>query len=220
MLAGSDSQLPEELDPELMSRLIAWFAPTPQRAPSREDEELRQMQEVRDRAIAAVDPQLHAHLEHKGELHAAMVRPLPPVRLSVDPAIARFDFAVWGLTTAGEILESERPDDIQYILRENSPQAVLRDLYRPVHPPGRVFYEETPLVPLPGQIHDIVTRAMATSHAADMTEGLSPSYILRVERDELRATLDAPWEESKPEQPSDLGSAVPDLDNLFWFGQG
>jgi hypothetical protein len=218
--ALADSDLDHQIDPDLMARLAAWFDPAQLRPPSESERKQRAAAERQARTAAAVDPALQRRLERKAERGATVVRPLPPLHLRVDPTISRFDVDAWRLPPSGELREVERPDFIPDLMQENTPQAVLRDLHRPVlPPPAHVMYEQTLLATTIGSVHDLVRETMQATLVADMTSDLSPRWVLREENRALRAILDAPWEESKPEKPSALPSSVPSAENLYWFGQ-
>ena len=221
-LTDSDSDLEEALDPNLLARLAAWFAEAPK--PTTEKEQQNAYNEARgrekDRAAAAVDPVLYARLEEKGYYYSSLVEPLPPVGLAVDPTIARFDLQSWQINAVDEIVDYERPDDIRALVSQNAPQALLRDLHRPVRPLPRMYLHPTMIAAGGGHPHDMVSRLMTTSYQADMTDTLSPSHMMREDHAQLADILAQPWENSKPEQPTKMGSSIPDENDMLWFGAG
>src|ERR1044071_8812274 len=100
----NDTKVKDLLDDATRADLERWFGlpsfeqlaeqgivPPPRPA---EDPEFAERRKRQDEALAAVDPVwLDAH-RLRVEAMAAMVIPLPPLALRVDPGIARFDHAM------------------------------------------------------------------------------------------------------------------------------
>lgn len=231
---GPDSS--DAIDPALIERLEAWFAgpatgfpppapdkpreasPTdgpPKRRPV--DERARQ----RERALAAVDPGLLEHLERQGDRSAEMLEPLPPPKLTLDANISRFDFSAWGLQGIGEPRDVERPDDIQLAVQERTPQAILRDLHRPVRWYGGVVLRPMDMgidrygAQSRAAIDDLVYQRR---YRVDPHREPSGRRVFQEEVAGIREILGEPWENSKPAEPRPVPSGFPDENDLRWFG--
>lgn len=229
-----DADASDAIDPAMIERLEAWFAgpatgfpPPAAEKPKRalppegpqppEDDRQRQ----RERAIAAVDPRLLERLERQGDRSASMLEPLPPPKLTPDAGIAGFDFSVWGLQGIGDPREIERPDDIQHAVQERTPQAVLRDLHRPVR-----WYGDVVLRPVDMGIdrYGVQARAAIADLVCQRRYRVDPHRepngrrILKEEAAEIREILGQPWENSKPAEPRPVPSGFPDENDLRWFG--
>jgi hypothetical protein len=167
--AGDGDDGGDKLDPALIARLEAWFgapttaqAPPPPPARRRSAEEI-ELERARRRALEALEHSaLAARLEQRGHSLATLVRPLPPVRLSIERSVTKFDLARWRLLETGP-REVERPDDLWDALAERTPQALLRDLHRPVMYFDEVEFEQIEVFP-PGSTS---TGEVRESMAAD-----------------------------------------------------
>jgi hypothetical protein len=185
-----------------------------------EDEELAARVARRERALAAVDRRLVAHLERHERGAAGLVARLPPApRLVVERELGAVDPAVFAVRDAGDEVAVERPDEITAALEQAVPQAVLRDLHRPV-----VHFGDIELRPRSLGIDRSGERARAELRAAlaERHGGLADlptgSQIMREELTALAATLAAPWEASRPEHPTSTARATPGAEDWRWFG--
>lgn len=230
-IASSDSKSSmEDIDPALMARLEAWFAgpatgfPPPASEPVRVPPRASRAAPARTTqkaALDAVDPGLLERLESQGARSAAMIEPLTPPESTLDPSIARFDFSVWGLQGIGEEREIERPEDVQFAVQDRTPQALLRDLHRPVR-----YYGDIYLRPLDLGVDrfGLVSRAAITDLVYGRRYTVNPDRepsgrrAMREGYAELRDILAQPWEQSKPENPRPVPSELPDVNDLKWFG--
>lgn len=223
LLAGRVSQ--EELDPETVAQLAAWFgAPLPAGAAPPELEGAAdprdEARERRARALDAVDPTFLAALESKwtqGERLLRVTAPLTPAR----PAPSKFDLARWDVRLGDEVRETERPEDIVDALKEPTPQAILRDLHRPE--------QQWPLRMLPKDLGmDIagldsrarLESALRAPLAVRMDDEPVPARMISEDMSALRARLDEPWGDSyiPPEKRRGPDSYVPTAEDLKWFG--
>jgi hypothetical protein len=141
-----DDRRAKDLDPAQLAELAAWFdlpshqvfAEQQQRKveESAEEQEWRENRERRDKACAAVFPEFLQHiLRHEAEI----VKPPPAVELIIDDRRMVTQTAVrleLERMERGEEVQTERsfviPPDIAGAVAQNAPQAILRDLYRPV----------------------------------------------------------------------------------------
>ena len=138
---NDDKKVKDLLDAATQADLERWFGlpsfeqlaeqgRTP--APPNEDPEFAERRKRQDEALAAVDPAWLDAFDRRMEALRGVIRPLPPLELRVDPAIARFDHAMLDQrSTVAEPREVERPPDLADALAERTPQALLRDLHRP-----------------------------------------------------------------------------------------
>lgn len=146
--AGRDDRRAKDLDAATLAELAAWFdLPSVQVVEERqalaaeesaESDEWRQAQERRAAATAAADPALIAYVSR----HETMPPPfktLPPVELKVDESIVlplvreQLDRLDQGDLAVMDERPYGVPTDIaDAVSRHNAPQAILRDLYRPV----------------------------------------------------------------------------------------
>ena len=132
--SGSDD---EALDPATIAQLAAWFAPAPAAPPpprrvDEDDAERRAYLEKLERACAAVEPAFLAwigKIEHAGD----GLRQVPPPLAAVDATLSAFDVSAWRLPGMdGEARTFPVPEDVEAAVHNSVPQAVLRDLHRPI----------------------------------------------------------------------------------------
>ncbi|HUH02386.1 MAG TPA: hypothetical protein VML75_10340 [Kofleriaceae bacterium] len=138
---ADDEAHDDQLDPALIARLEAWFgAPTtaieapPPPAPRRQVNDSEDHDRARRRRSAleaAARGPLMGAVEARGSGRATMIEPLPPIILTAERPPNRFDLSRWRLLTI-EPGEADPPEDIWDALAERTPQALLRDLHRPV----------------------------------------------------------------------------------------
>jgi hypothetical protein len=103
-------------------RVVAGFADEPEFS----DEEVAAIEKARAAACAAVEPAFLARIEGRGVAAGEVIRPLDPLHLVVERVhVHDYSPAAWGISTAFDLEEVERPDDLRDVLRENAPQAVL-----------------------------------------------------------------------------------------------
>ncbi len=187
------------LDDESLADLLAWFGdPHAAEHPGHGDEEFAAQREIVRNASAAVDPQLLAHLErHPAALAAMRFLPSPP-QLGSERVAPTWLEAELGASLA--VATVERPYDLNELLHEQSPQALLRDLHR-AEPPQ----------PCPLQLEELVDVAQSQSREAIVQALLERPTVASFQRlqpliDEnyrqLRRILTAPWEGSLPQEPA------------------
>jgi hypothetical protein len=226
VLAGRVPQerLEEELDPETIAQLAAWFGAPAAEVPGqnrreREDPELRELRERRSRATDAVDPALVTRLDARTSAGDEFIRlPAPPV-LNLERPLNKLDMNVWKVRL-GEVREHERPEDIPDLLQDRAPQALLRDLHRPVLS-WPLFLQPMDLgVDVAGQAAlTQVTELVHTRYQVRMAERPIASRLAAREMTELRARLAEPWSKIEiPEERRIRASEAPTADDLRWFG--
>jgi hypothetical protein len=203
-------------DPALIARLAAWFgeAPPPpaDRGRRARDAERARLAELE----AAVDPALRRRLEAWTEAADAMLR------LGDEPLIPRIGLESLAIAAEprreSEELEYAQPDDIRLALREeNTPQAVLRDLFRPVIRFGDIVLR--PIATGLERLAEDPTRPARELMARERTSPLEPlpQDLIAQDLADLRELLARPWEDSKPENPI-RASSVASYDHYQWFG--
>lgn len=155
---GPDSEAGQsDLDPALVARLEAWFgapttavepSPPPPRpvgnATSTADEERARRRRAALEAVSRGP--LERHIEARARRSAAVIEPLPPMTLVPERPPNRFDLSRWRLLHV-EAGEAEPPEDVWDALAERTPQALLRDLHRPVFYFDDVELERTEVIP-------------------------------------------------------------------------
>lgn len=212
------SNIDDIADPELIARLSAWFGTgdgvvttatfTPPPPPP--DPRLAEIE-------AALDPLLVDRLERLttvGDALLTFTRDL--LESAIDVSLAKLE--VPAELAPGEEPEYWQPDDIRAALAEhNAPQAVLRDLFRPIMYFGDVALRpvETGLERL-GEDPTAEVRA-AVRESATPQLGPLPAEMMAGDLAELREIMARPWADSKPETPSQP-SVMPDYEHYMWFG--
>jgi hypothetical protein len=93
-------------------------------------EEIKRTLEARQRAFAAVEPAMIEHLERHLGAGDALRRFRPDLPLRIAPE--RFEIRVVTMVAA-EVTEASPPPWMADTLSENVPQALLRDLHRPIY---------------------------------------------------------------------------------------
>lgn len=207
-------------DPAMQSKLAQWFGGaegqkvTAIKAAETVDEndpalglftaaEVEERRKQIEKASAAADPALVAFLEAQAEYFAQALKPRPEPKLTMDNIQARdFSPPAWGLRLAGDERIVERPDDVKDALADSTPQAVLRDLYRPEPRVGpirlRPMALDELLDPETGRrwVREMFAQSYKWSPGATMTQQIRESQV------ELRLRLTEPWEKfEKPVRP-------------------
>ena len=138
-LLTGQQQLDEVVDEATRKELERWFGMPSAEAldaepPKPKDRDLEEAKKRRAWAIEAVDPALLAQIEARiADRSDQLVQFKPDVEVHVDPTIAQFDHAMLAkVAVVADPREVERPDDLQDELKSVAPQALLRDLHRPV----------------------------------------------------------------------------------------
>jgi hypothetical protein len=147
LLGRSRAELEEALDPATMAQLESWFD-MPNLAAAEEQQERVEEQAEEDKALAArleriaaacaaSDPAFIARIErHKG----ADIRHTPEFELApiiderlLNPVVRATLDRQFAEEPIADLRSYEAPRDVDEILaKHNAPQAILRDLYRPV----------------------------------------------------------------------------------------
>ncbi len=223
--SGSDRDRPRALagvDPAFIDHLIERHG-APRQAPplSWDEKERREIIARRDRAMAAADPELVAHLERHGR-DGDRLRRLPDADpLPARPSIARLDLDAWAIRQMGEERELEPPEELRRALGHRTPQAFLRDLHRPVQAFGEVELRRvespTSSALALARIRAAVRGAMEHRSRDDALQPLATQLMTEGMR-ELRTILARPWGESRPTKPLPLPRSYPGLEDSMWFG--
>jgi len=213
------------VDPAMAARLRAFFgeAPAPRKPrwqppPGWEaPPDASDRQERRQRALAAVDPGLVAAVSDRGASYGRTATPPAPPAPVLDLDLPRFDLGAWGLTFAGEAREVERPDDLRDALAEATPQALLRDLHRPVLT-FRIAIHPVRLAD-PGVAAERVRDAIQGDYQVHMAELRLASAVAATDgADRRRVIWRSAWADAKPAVPSPVPKQLPDANDFRWFG--
>ncbi len=221
-------------DPSLEARLAQQFGTSgPPQASSSKNQALRprprtlspqeQRQQSMRKAATHADPALLTRLEHQGKTAANMatlhkLRTPPPV-LAVEAPLRDFDVAEWGLRSGSEELYRERPPDIDAALEQNSPQAVLRDLYRPVsHFPAPILKLQDLGIDRTGsRARHTVDETMRASYTVRIDQAPLAKDCIAKDMANLRNQLHEPWDNIQlPTRPQLDPQALAALDHQ-WF---
>ncbi|MCG8423794.1 MAG: hypothetical protein MJE77_38350 [Proteobacteria bacterium] len=183
------------------------------------DPELRELWRRRRRAMAAVDPDFLAKLESLTDQVEGLIDLPEPMQLTVETPLERFDLAVWKLTLL-DVRECDIPEGLRDALREQTPQAVLRDLYRSESSWSIVMRPMDLGVDFAGTRARVeIARALTTRYDMAMHEHRLASAIVVETMADLRARLRQPWEDSfVPESERTSVSYVPTAEDMRWFG--
>jgi hypothetical protein len=205
-----DDDLLAKNDPALLAELASWFErpsipmlEEQQRAAAEagqesfEESEWRETRERRDKAAAAADPGLLARLWDR-DTAPPPFEPRPPVSLTLDETIAlalvraELDRAVRTDPLAPERAFGVPPDIVALVSEDNAPQALLRDLYRPVTDYERRF--ESPFGDIELPDFEAAAKVRAALRETLAVEWLTPPMdTLDSIRVELHQILDLPW---------------------------
>ncbi len=231
-ILSDDEEATPDVDPALVARLETWFGPLGVSA-DQPDESPRIPGHIwsppdnphqewrRARALeAAGRGELWPRIEARGQSYGKMIAPLPPMELGIDPGIARLDLEVWPVRPADGPSELMRPEDLSEELREQVPQAVLRDLHRPEPEVGPIELERVSLVEETGvRPLETVRAIIDTRYRIDICALLDTPAQIRAATAEMRQRIDGtPWADARPEKPSAFPSSNP-ADLMKWFGE-
>jgi hypothetical protein len=138
-LLTGQQQLDEVVDEATRKELERWFGLPSAEASEAEpekpkDAELEEAKKRRAAAIDAVDARLLSRIERRiSDRSAELIQFVPDLEVHVDPEVAFFDQNMLAkIAVVADPREVERPDDLADELKSCAPQALLRDLHRPV----------------------------------------------------------------------------------------
>lgn len=217
---------PEQLDPQTVAQLAAWFG-TPAvgddlpmtEAQQAEAEYLDNRQKNREKIEDAADPAFLAKFEAKRSQGDSFIKLPEALTLPIETALSKFDLDTWGLPTV-ELREVERPDEIIDGLRETVPQALLRDLHRPVFGWQPLFLPVDVGVDIGGADATRATHELVvTPYQVRMDEQPIASKDGAALLEDLQHRLDEPWDEIEiPKERLERGSETPGPEDFKWFG--
>jgi hypothetical protein len=175
----------------------------------------------REAALAAVDPGLRDRIEahDRAAVQRLEAGPRPPPT-PVDRPTERIPVGALEVRGIGEAETWERDDGVSAALKIAVPQAVLRDLHRPVRHFGDVemHIRSIGIDRFGSGALDAAREALALRVGLEVREPIA-SRAGRVELDALRAALALPWADSKPARPtSDKRRGLPGASDWRWFG--
>lgn len=221
LMSGEVSQA--DLDPQTIAELAAWFGPPRSAAPSPEAEhtspELEEVRARRERAMEAVDPAFLAAIEERARQRATVLSPKEPPRLAIELAETHFvDFSAWSLGLT-EIGTRQIPDEIHEALAERSPQAILRDLHRPVASWPLSLAPKTIYGDPDGSEGSQRRRALIQQRYQIRAQELPhASKEAKKELAGLRERLEEPWETIYiPEDKRHASSTTPSAEHFAWM---
>lgn len=138
-LLTGQQQLDEVVDEATRKELERWFGLPSAEALEAEpekpnDAELEAAKKRRAAAIDAVDARFLARIEYRiADRSDELIQFHPDLEVHVDPGVAFFDQTMLAkIAVVADPREVERPDDLADELKSVAPQALLRDLHRPV----------------------------------------------------------------------------------------
>lgn len=150
-------------------------------------------------ALAAVDPALLEAHRRRTEKMADAIKPPQEAALYLDPDMVQLDTAM--IAQRGAIAEPrdvERPPDIEGVLSDCTPQALLRDLHRPELEFDKAFEHVDLMESYRLDLAANIDEAMATStrppppQASLFDEGCALLRALRVELKQPWHTIETP----------------------------
>ena len=216
----------EELDPETIAQLAAWFGPpqagvvVPQSQPVEDDTPFRkERREIAAKVEAALDHGLATRLESMREAGDDFINLPEPMTLGIEREIAALDMSVWRVRTV-ETRDRERPDEVVDALTERAPQAILRDLHRPVLSWPYLMLPQELGIDVGGldatkRVHEIATTSYRVRMAEFPTAFQEGYQILR----DLYQHIDEPWDEIEiPEERRSASSQARTAEDMMWFG--
>lgn len=226
--SGSDSpggRLDERaIDRVLLAQLIARHGEPPRARPlSAEEAERLELVARRDRAIAAADPTLVAHLERherSSDELCGVARAAAALETAAESRAGGPRRAAIRVRELGEVRETDVPEDLFDAMENRTPQAFLRDLHRPVQHFGEVTLRRRPIATAAGslaQVRAAVSAAMSLRAGAAAAIRLA-SPEAHAGMAELRQVLSRPWEDSRPENPLPPPRQAPSAEDMMWFG--
>lgn len=208
--AGRDDRRAKDLDAATLAELAAWFElPSVQvveeqqarvAEESAESDEWRVARERREAATAAADPLLIAYVS-RHETTPPPFKPLPPLELKLDESIVLpYVRAQLDRLDQGDLaVMDERPygvptDIADAVSRHNAPQAILRDLYRPVSDFSVRFespfdMDDLPTVDPSAEIREALRTHLTVVWLEPAMNTLDDTWR------ELDEILDRPWDE-------------------------
>ena len=217
----------DELDPVTIAQLAAWFgAPAsgvvvPQTADAAdEDDSLWRERRERERHVeASVDHKLMAKLHAWIEKSDGLTHLPPPMTLGIEREMSRLDMSVWRVRSV-ETVERERPEDIADGLKEPVPQAVLRDLHRPVMNWRYLLLEQSLGMDVGGmQSIERIRETTHTPYRVRMEQELIASQLVYRDMRDLANQLEEPWDEIEiPEENRSTSSLGRTPEDILWFG--
>jgi hypothetical protein len=200
-LLSGESELEEVVDEATRRELERWFGLPSADALDAEpdkprDADLAAAKERRANATAAVDPGLLGRIDKRiADWSEEIFQFKPNLEVHVDPGVALFDTAMLAkIAVVADPRDFERPDDLADEMKSCAPQALLRDLHRPVTD-FSVSFERVDIAAQ--QRLDIVAEvktAMATSWKLPPL-GRSPFLDCRELLEETRKQRNQSWPE-------------------------
>jgi hypothetical protein len=171
------------------------------------------------RAAATADAALLAHLEgYPARARRLLSREQVPFEPPRGDALSRFRLDTWQLRLAGEPREVERPPQLADDLQERTPQAILRDLHRPVRMIPPIKLRPVVVGADPGAGSARTRKAMVARYAVRMAQHRLAAAIGAEALAELRDLLAKPWEPALPEDEARRASLEPGPEDAHWFG--
>jgi hypothetical protein len=214
------SDSPEEVDPDLVASLHSWFdgpalgmdqllgerdGAVEEESEESEEEDEPPAEERRfgrgGITMNDINPELHAHVLGWADRGKALLTwSQKRMHLSIEDDPSQLD-----------VVESADPDEereypipwyMQAAMAQNTPQSLLRDLARyEIDLSDRIVFEEhqMPIAGL-GQVQSENKATMTASYRQLISRAPLNLELMDEAWADLRAILDAPWEDSKPEQ--------------------
>lgn len=196
--------LEELVDPATAAQLERWFG-LPSFAQVEagevklvEDPEVVAIRERRQRLAEEIDPAFLAALDKRYTLPEGTFKFVPEIE-PFNTRMALFDATRY--LVEGDVLPEERtydtPEDIYDALKENAPQALLRDLHRPetdFDQPVDEFWQEEEQEAPPPLVMDIAARTREAINFRFEFQPFEPIDASRL-REDFLSEVRAPWPE-------------------------
>lgn len=149
--------------------------------------------EKRAETLAAVSDWMLAALDYRHHHAWDVIMFKPMIDVRIDPEMPMFnDSGLARLRVNGEVREVERPSDIEEELKDQTPQALLRDLHRSEETFDKQFEIRDEVAEQAVDATVEVRAAMATSWKLPNL-GDPPGVALRKIFAQVRADLHVPW---------------------------
>ncbi len=223
---ADDGESPAEEEAALsdqdLAQLAAWFGPLdPDAVPRTKPRAVQNRQKNIDRATEAVDPEFLARLESLTGVGDRYIRVPPPPTLTVERPLAKLDLAAWQLLEF-DTREVERPHEITDAISERAPQAILRDLHRPVASWQIILVPTDMGIDEGGMdMRRQIAEAIATPYRVRVDDHTPASQLAWQYEEERQARMAEPWEAAEvPEENRRESGMVPTTEDIRWFGSG
>lgn len=175
------------------------------------------------RAEFELDPVLVADLERRETEADSFRAQTGTLAVSSDTFASMTGVEKWQFSDAAERRDTERPWELAGLLAEVTPQAVLRDLHRPVKDFGAIQLEPTLLGTGAGSMLNATAAGhtiMTTRYRIDINDFPTAAVPISADLHDLRTRLNEPWGELQfdPQTKAELTTSEIRALQMKWFG--